>query len=153
MMNGRWIAALATLVMVGCGDAAQESDSALESTPTQTVAAAIDDYDGDGFSKVQGDCNDQNADIHPEALETCGDGVDNDCDLFVDEPSAVDAQAFYPDDDDDGYGSYRLFVTACSAPTGFVDNFTDCDDTNADVHPGAVEVAGDNLDANCDGTP
>jgi hypothetical protein len=27
----------------------------------------------------------------------------------------------------------------------------DCDDTNADIHPGAVEIAGDNVDSNCDG--
>jgi hypothetical protein len=30
------------------------------------------------------DCNDANAAVHPNALEACSDGLDNDCDLAVD---------------------------------------------------------------------
>ncbi|MEO8066644.1 MAG: MopE-related protein [Flavobacteriales bacterium] len=42
------------------------------------------DNDADGFTTCQGDCNDNNANIHPGATEVC-DGVDNDCDGQVDE--------------------------------------------------------------------
>ena len=37
------------------------------------------DGDGDGLLLSQGDCDDSNADIHPEATETPGDGVDSNC--------------------------------------------------------------------------
>jgi hypothetical protein len=39
-----------------------------------------EDNDGDGYSEAEGDCDDTNADIHPAATETPGDGVDSNCD-------------------------------------------------------------------------
>ncbi|MCB9744282.1 MAG: putative metal-binding motif-containing protein [Alphaproteobacteria bacterium] len=38
------------------------------------------DADGDGWTVQDGDCDDSNADIHPDAEETPGDGVDSNCD-------------------------------------------------------------------------
>lgn len=38
------------------------------------------DNDGDSFSDVDGDCNDADASIYPEAPDFPGDGVDQDCD-------------------------------------------------------------------------
>ena len=40
---------------------------------------AMIDGDGDGWTPMDGDCDDSNADIHPEATETPGDGVDSNC--------------------------------------------------------------------------
>lgn len=40
---------------------------------------ALTDGDGDGFSPADGDCDDDNPDIHPDATETPGDGVDSNC--------------------------------------------------------------------------
>lgn len=38
------------------------------------------DADDDGWSIADGDCNDDDDTIHPEAVETAGDGVDSNCD-------------------------------------------------------------------------
>lgn len=46
------------------------------------------DYDGDGFVSVDEggtDCNDDDGLISPYEAESCGDGVDNDCDGQIDE--------------------------------------------------------------------
>ena len=42
------------------------------------------DQDGDGFYSTEGDCNDNNAVVAPDAAEIC-DSVDNDCDGIADE--------------------------------------------------------------------
>jgi len=37
------------------------------------------DQDGDSYTANQGDCDDENAAIYPGAIETCGDGIDQNC--------------------------------------------------------------------------
>lgn len=46
----------------------------------------LSDQDGDGFALADGDCDDENAEIYPDAVDTC-DGIDNDCDSIIDEES------------------------------------------------------------------
>ena len=60
-----------------------------------------DDYDGDGYSVAQGDCDDQDPSINPGAEDEC-DNEDNDCDSQMNEDSQAYDQ-YEPDNDVDGY--------------------------------------------------
>ncbi len=124
--------------------------------------AFYQDADGDGFGSPDGaiegceqqpgtvpsatDCDDGNPDVHPGANEVCN-GVDEDCDGLVDEGLL---ETWYPDADNDGFGDPALGEERCDRPTDRVLVGTDCDDTTAAAHPGAVEVC-DELDNDCDG--
>ncbi|HNM24075.1 MAG TPA: MopE-related protein, partial [Saprospiraceae bacterium] len=99
-----------------------------------------------GYVPDNTDCNDANGAIHPNAVETCN-GLDDDCDGQIDENLGA---SWYADADGDGYGNPSNSVTACTAPAGYVADNTDCDDTNAAVHPGAQELC-NGLDDDCDG--
>lgn len=96
------------------------------------------------------DCDDTDDAINPDAAEMC-DGVDNDCDGDTDEPDAIDAIEWYADDDGDGFGDAASPVLACQQPAGTSPSEDDCDDTDADVFPGAPDPAGDGVDSDCDG--
>jgi hypothetical protein len=106
-----------------------------------------------GFSENSEDCNDGNSQVNPQASEIC-DSQDNNCDGLVDDddPSVDPAtqSIFGFDTDGDGYGSSADTVSACSAPSGYVNNITDCQDTLANINPGETEEC-DGVDQDCDG--
>jgi hypothetical protein len=62
------------------------------------------------------------------------------------------AVRWYHDGDGDGYGNPGDTLLACTQPAGYIAVAGDCNDTSADSHPGGVEVCGDSLDNDCDGT-
>jgi len=84
------------------------------------------DVDWDGVNYCDGDCDDQDSTVYPDAPHLCDD-LDNDCDGVIEEE--------YDDLDGDGVG-------VCDG---------DCDDNEAAVYLGAAEVACDDLDNDCDG--
>ena len=45
------------------------------------------DADGDGYTTCNGDCDDSAYGVNPDAEETAGDMIDNDCDELIDEGS------------------------------------------------------------------
>ncbi len=61
-----------------------------------------------------------------------------------------EALTYYADADGDGYGNPNSTITSCVPQAGFIANKTDCNDANAAIHPGAVEVC-DGVDNDCDG--
>ena len=122
------------------------------------------DQDGDGFgdpsvtleapSQPAGyvangtDCDDGNPAVHPGAVEIC-DGADNDCNGIADD-NAVDAVMWFADADGDGFGDPSNEIPACTQPFGFVPDASDCNDSNANMFPGATEIC-DGVDNDCDG--
>ena len=96
---------------------------------------SISDLDGDGFAVADGDCDDSDALINPNAAELC-DAVDQDCDGEIDETFDVDG---------DGW----TFPCGADGVDGTGDE--DCKDGVAEVNPGAREDCANGVDFNCDG--
>jgi len=95
------------------------------------------------------DCDDTQATVFPGNPEVC-DGLDNDCNLSADD--GLTFQDWWLDADVDGYGDPAQLASTCDgAPTGYIDDATDCNDASADVHPGATEVCNTDVDDDCNG--
>jgi len=108
-----------SLTLFGC-------PQTLEPGPGKSDPVA--DADEDGWTVEDGDCDDANADIHPDAEDTWYDGVDSDCAFDSD----YDADGDGHDSSDYGEGG-------------------DCDDANADVNPDAEDTWYDGEDTDCGG--
>lgn len=131
--------------------------------PDSTVRKWYRDRDGDqygasnqqrtaakqppGFVINKNDCNDFDSNIHPFSKER-EDGKDNNCNGITDE-GFVESR-FYADTDGDGFGDPDSSILKRRKPAGHAINDLDCDDSRADVYPGAPELA-DQLDNDCNG--
>ena len=111
------------------------------------AATPDDDLDGDG-ALLADDCDDTDPLRYTGAVEVC-DEVDNDCDDAVDE-DASDAGTWYADTDRDGYGDGLTAAVGCAAPSGYVADSSDCDDTLDTINPLGEEQC-NSLDDDCDG--
>ena len=63
----------------------------------------------------------------------------------------VGSLTYYQDLDNDGFGNAAVSQTGCAAITGYVTNSLDCDDNNNAIYPGAVDIAGNGIDEDCNG--
>ena len=122
--------------------------SATSNSITVTVSSSVTYYadaDGDGYGNASSstvactqpsgyvtnstDCNDGNASISPAATEVCNT-ADDDCDGQINEGVG---NTYYVDADGDGYGNASSSTVACTQPSGYVTNSTDCKDRKSVV--------------------
>jgi hypothetical protein len=134
-----------------CNDAVDQDCDGDPNNGCAPCDPAIDaDFDG---SNECDDCNDTNGAVFPGATEDC-DGVDNDCDMAIDEDFDLDNDTY---------------TTCGTLPAGGLDPaYIDCDDGNPARYPfacelcalgsvantvacGAVNDRGNNVDEDCDG--
>ena len=101
---------------------------------------------GQAESANDGDCNDGDPSVNPDAAELPGDGSDQDCD---------NQEACYVDADGDGFGGTSGAVVLSSSFTCSLNNqstvSTDCDDLDAQIKPNVSEIVGDGVDRDQDG--
>ena len=101
---------------------------------------AIDD-DGDGFTEEDGDCDDTDSSVYPDAEEFPNE-IDDDCNDIIDDGTT----SF--DDDGDCFCEEEPCLGTISEDCSTL-GIGDCDDASAAYHPGAVETC-DTIDNDCD---
>jgi hypothetical protein len=101
-----------------------------------------------GYTLNNADCDDSNAAVNPSASEICN-SIDDDCDGLADDGLAF--TNYYLDTDADGFGAGAPFNLCANPGAGYALTNTDCINTNANAHPGASEVCGNNVDEDCNG--
>ncbi len=152
-----------------CDGVDQDCDGLIDNNATD-MQLWYDDVDGDGYGDASSsswsctappstsaddtDCDDADAAVNPAAIEICN-SIDDDCDgrIDQDDPDLANGVPWYIDYDADGYGSPNgvYTTTSCTAPPGYSATADDCEDRDADIHPGATETC-DGVDQDCDGT-
>ena len=145
--NGDWILHVAD-------DAGGDTGTLNEWTLTFEFTSP-DDADNDGWVNTCpdfGDCDDTDNTIFPGALETCGDGIDQDCD-DIDQTGDEDADGYVDatcggDDCDDNDFDINPSIDGDADGSNVCE---DCDDADADNFPGNPEICNDGFDNDCSG--
>lgn len=118
------------------------------------AGAALQGCGGPGLVAVDGDCDDLDPRVNPDANEVCDPlNRDEDCDGASDDEDpqgAVGTTAWFVDADGDNVGAGSA-GTSCDGGAGLARTDGDCDDGDAAVFPGAVERCDGLRDEDCDG--
>lgn len=111
-----------------------------------TVVGAVGDRDCDGWTEDEGDCDDLDPAVHPEAYDACAGaslGVDDDCNGTA--------------DDGDKDGDLATCLSDCDDedPARTPGKLEDCvngidDDCDLEIDEGVPEICDDGIDNDCD---
>ena len=102
---------------------------------------------GSGYTTNNTDCDDTNSGVYPGAEELCN-SIDDNCDGQTDDGTLT---VYFIDNDGDTYGNPSVSILACVQPIGYTPDDNDCNDTDANINPGAEDIGGNGIDENCDG--
>ena len=152
-----------------CNEIDDNCDGQIDEEPSLDPLTWYQDADGDGwgndevttsactvpsgYAEQAGDCDDTDGHVHPNLGEIC-DEIDQDCDGEIDEDPVGEGSDYHADVDGDGFGDAYTAVYACEQPSGYVEDDSDCNDTEAAINPDAVDECGDDADGvddDCDG--
>ncbi|MCB9762214.1 MAG: hypothetical protein H6739_20610 [Alphaproteobacteria bacterium] len=133
-----------------CDGVDNDCDGTTDPASSADAATWYADTDSDGYGDASSatvsctqpaatvsdstDCDDGDASVFPGADEYCN-SVDDDCDGTTDEDDALDAVSWYADGDSDTYGDVNSPTVACTQPSGYVGDDSDCDDSDASLGP------------------
>jgi len=167
---------LPLVALIACGDdnsaesEIKPGEISIETGPDCGDEPAVNHYvdeDGDGFGAGEEvralcgaedgwvpnneDCDDTDASVSPNGVETC-DEIDNNCDGTIDDNTVIDGSNWFSDADGDGYGAGPPRRFGCDLGDSLESSVHgDCNDTDAVINPDAVEVC-DGQDNDCDGS-
>jgi hypothetical protein len=106
-----------------------------------------------GYVPTPGDCDDDDPQISPGAIEHCDPfDIDEDCDGLAEDAddSVENTSVYYQDADGDGFGNADVSANYCDPPKGWESLASDCDDSDAAINPNADEIWYDGVDQDCD---
>lgn len=118
---------------------------AVNSVPADLPPGAFTtDADEDGFIGAE-DCDDGDPDVNPEAIETPGDGRDQDCDGW---------ELCFVDADFDGWGTEPILTEDWRCrDLDHASRPGDCDDSDDLTNPDAYDDPADGIDRDCSDEP
>ncbi len=132
-------------LVYGCSGTTFYEDFDRDGVGSSNYGTTVDCEQPEGYAALDGDCNENNAQVFPGQTEVCNER-DDDCDGEVDEGTSP--RDLYPDEDGDGFGVFGETIVGCVPPEGYADNADDCDDRDPMVNPDAMEVC-NGRDDNC----
>jgi hypothetical protein len=133
---------------IGCTDYyVDEDDDGYGTSTTLCICLPQDDY----TATQSGDCDDAVAVVHPNQLENCSTGFDDNCDGNDNDSGGNGCIYYYSDNDADGYGISGDSACLCETEGLYTALFDgDCDDDNMMLNPSIIEVC-DGIDNDCSG--